>query len=270
MALAGVRRPRRRRAHARGPRRRACAEPYESRVVLPHERTHAARRRAASPPARGAGRSSSRSSCSTTARRPPAPGARARPRGRGRARALAAPDRRLAEAFADRQLLIADGHHRYETALAFHDEDGRRGDAGRARLLDDPGLMIFPTHRVFEREPGAPPGEDARGRPAEALDDGRPTAPPPCSTAAAATSWRRRRRARRPARRPARPRGHRYTPDWQEAVAPSTRGEAEAAFLLRPTRSRRCSRSPRAARRCRRRAPTSIPKLLSGLLFLPL
>ena len=26
------------------------------------------------------------------------------------------------------QLLIADGHHRYETALAFHDEDGTRGE----------------------------------------------------------------------------------------------------------------------------------------------
>ena len=29
----------------------------------------------------------------------------------------------IADAFRDRQLLIADGHHRYETALTFHDED---------------------------------------------------------------------------------------------------------------------------------------------------
>src|SRR6478609_21625 len=30
----------------------------------------------------------------------------------------------IAEAFADRRLLIADGHHRYETALAYHEELG--------------------------------------------------------------------------------------------------------------------------------------------------
>ena len=28
------------------------------------------------------------------------------------------------DAFADRRLLIADGHHRYETALAYHEEVG--------------------------------------------------------------------------------------------------------------------------------------------------
>jgi uncharacterized protein (DUF1015 family) len=58
-----------------------------------------------------------------------APVARARPRGRGgggdAALALDAPRR-----FADAQLLIADGHHRYETALAFHDEDGPRRARG--------------------------------------------------------------------------------------------------------------------------------------------
>ena len=41
MARAGLRRARRRRADARGARLRARAEPYEARVVLPHERTHA-------------------------------------------------------------------------------------------------------------------------------------------------------------------------------------------------------------------------------------
>ena len=57
----------------------------------------------------------------------------------------------LSDAFADRQLLIADGHHRYETALAYHEELGTPESAYMLVVLvsvDDPGLMIFPTHRV--------------------------------------------------------------------------------------------------------------------------
>ena len=60
------------------------------------------------------------------------------------------PSEGIAEAFADRQLLIADGHHRYETALAY----GEDTDVLAVLVsLDDPGLMIFPTHRLFEHEP---------------------------------------------------------------------------------------------------------------------
>src|SRR4051812_32293563 len=57
----------------------------------------------------------------------------------------------IQEAFADRQLLIADGHHRYETALAY----GPDVEVLAVLVsLDDPGLMIFPTHRVFEHVNG--------------------------------------------------------------------------------------------------------------------
>jgi uncharacterized protein (DUF1015 family) len=62
------------------------------------------------------------------------------------------------EALGDRELLIADGHHRYETALAYRAER-RRSDAGGgeapydfmlafAANLRSPDLAIFPTHRV--------------------------------------------------------------------------------------------------------------------------
>jgi uncharacterized protein (DUF1015 family) len=59
----------------------------------------------------------------------------------------------LANALADRELLIADGHHRYETALAYADEIGGDG-AHRYTLMclvsiDDPGLAVFPTHRLL-------------------------------------------------------------------------------------------------------------------------
>jgi uncharacterized protein (DUF1015 family) len=54
---------------------------------------------------------------------------------------------------ADAQLLIADGHHRYETAIAYRDEVGGEGDHNYTLMaitgLDDPGLSIYPTHRLL-------------------------------------------------------------------------------------------------------------------------
>ena len=65
---------------------------------------------------------------------------------------------------ADKKLVIADGHHRYETALAYRDE--RRAAAGKAdrnapyekvmmTLFNTAGagLMILPTHRVVANVP---------------------------------------------------------------------------------------------------------------------
>ena len=48
-------------------------------------------------------------------------------------------------------IVIADGHHRYETALRFHEEEGTAETAHVLAVLvarDDPGLVIFPTHRI--------------------------------------------------------------------------------------------------------------------------
>ena len=62
----------------------------------------------------------------------------------------------LQEDFAGRKLYIADGHHRYETALRYRDacraenryEPG--ADYVMMMLADmgDPGLVVFPTHRL--------------------------------------------------------------------------------------------------------------------------
>jgi uncharacterized protein (DUF1015 family) len=55
-------------------------------------------------------------------------------------------------ALATTELLIADGHHRYETARAYADEIG--GDGPHCFVLmclvalQDPGLTVFPTHRL--------------------------------------------------------------------------------------------------------------------------
>ncbi len=57
------------------------------------------------------------------------------------------------ERLAGAELLIADGHHRYETARAWRDEVGGEGPHNYTLMaltgLDDPGLTVFPTHRVL-------------------------------------------------------------------------------------------------------------------------
>jgi uncharacterized protein (DUF1015 family) len=50
------------------------------------------------------------------------------------------------------ELLIADGHHRYETMQAYADEIGGEGEHRYILMclvaLEDPGLTVFPTHRL--------------------------------------------------------------------------------------------------------------------------
>jgi uncharacterized protein (DUF1015 family) len=69
----------------------------------------------------------------------------------------------VAEFFQDRQLYIADGHHRYETCLTYRDqqaalhslyEDAVAEDPTNFTLmalcdLEDPGLVVLPTHRIL-------------------------------------------------------------------------------------------------------------------------
>ncbi len=55
-------------------------------------------------------------------------------------------------ATAPAELLIADGHHRYETMQAYADEIGGDGEHRYILMclvaLEDPGLTVFPTHRL--------------------------------------------------------------------------------------------------------------------------
>jgi uncharacterized protein (DUF1015 family) len=56
-------------------------------------------------------------------------------------------------ALADAELLIADGHHRYETARTYAEEIGGDGPHRYTLVclvsLEDPGLTIFATHRLL-------------------------------------------------------------------------------------------------------------------------
>ncbi len=76
----------------------------------------------------------------------------------------AGPVARLRQHFAERPLVIADGHHRYETALAYRDE--RRAaepDAGPDAPFEfilacfanayAPGSLLLPIHRLVRRAP---------------------------------------------------------------------------------------------------------------------
>jgi uncharacterized protein (DUF1015 family) len=67
---------------------------------------------------------------------------------------------------AEAELLIADGHHRYETARAYAEEIGGEGPHRYTLVclasLEDPGLTILGTHRML-RDPG-PEGRERIAR----------------------------------------------------------------------------------------------------------
>jgi uncharacterized protein (DUF1015 family) len=59
----------------------------------------------------------------------------------------------ITDALKPTELLIADGHHRYETARVYADEIGGEGPHRYVLMdlvaLEDPGLTVFPTHRLL-------------------------------------------------------------------------------------------------------------------------
>jgi uncharacterized protein (DUF1015 family) len=245
------------------------AEPYETRVVLPHERTHRGPKEGrlrllreveaqleplffldeGTPPAQRPDREPDLEVEGARLWRLPAEG--------------------IAEAFADRQLLIADGHHRYETALAY----GEGTDVLAVLVsLDDPGLMIFPTHRVFEHEPAERlPTEELPGDARWALDH------VPADRAAAVLyrdgAYELAVDGDELDVRLVDRLGHEgisYTADWDEAVRAVDSGQAEVAVLMRPTRIEDVFAVAQRGETMPQKSTYFYPKLVSGLLFLPL
>jgi uncharacterized protein (DUF1015 family) len=252
-------------------------EPYETRAILPHERTHegpkADRLRLlravqaqlepilllydAEPPV-------------ATPDRPPdleAAGARLW---------RVDPSPEIERAFRDRRLLIADGHHRYETAVAFHEEEGTPASAFTMAVLvstRDPGLMIFPTHRIVERlEADLPAVRDGDARAAlRRLEQHG-------GEAAAAVVYAKGRAGTLQGGvgeldtelvERHRPQGVSYTAYEDEAIAAVDSGRAQAAFLLRPTRIEQVFAVAERGETMPQKSTYFYPKLLSGLLFHP-
>jgi uncharacterized protein (DUF1015 family) len=148
-------------------------EPFERRVVLPHERTLAGPKedrlklmratRTQISPILGLYRDTPGTAraivdAATTA----TPDIDATTTDGGRHRLWRLADREviggLAGVLADKQILIADGHHRYETMLALGPElrslDYAAGQAAADFAMmflaraEDPGLLVLPTHRL--------------------------------------------------------------------------------------------------------------------------
>jgi uncharacterized protein (DUF1015 family) len=69
----------------------------------------------------------------------------------------------VAAAMSGKPIFIADGHHRYETACNYRDELARQGPLPATHpanyvlmmcvSMSDPGMVVFPTHRLFRGLP---------------------------------------------------------------------------------------------------------------------
>jgi uncharacterized protein (DUF1015 family) len=176
------------------------------------------------------------------------------------------------------QLLIADGHHRYESAVELGAEV-----VGGVRIMalvvskDDAGLHVFPTHRIFADRPDL---EELReGEPCRDLDEALLRLDEEPYERPAVIAYR------REGVELVRGRedeldvelvdrhglgGIAYTPRRTEAVGAVDGGTADVAFLLR---EQRVDDIFDVARRGGRMPPKStyfFPKPLSGLLFHPL
>jgi uncharacterized protein (DUF1015 family) len=72
---------------------------------------------------------------------------------------------RIRTALAPESILIADGHHRYETALGYRDEGGPAWVLAYLADMHDAGLVILPTHRLVKGAlPMTPAALEARLR----------------------------------------------------------------------------------------------------------
>jgi uncharacterized protein (DUF1015 family) len=250
-------------------------EPYETGVVLPHERTHP-------------GPKESRLRLLRAARahlepifllydgEPPLghPG-REPDLGVEGTSLWRLPDGDVSGFFANRQLLIADGHHRYETALAYAREQEALEGAWMMVVLvsiQDPGLEIFPTHRVFAGRADIP----IEGEPVDSVEQGLARLASSPFSRAAVVAYRRgvvRLLDGQPGELDVElverlgHEGISYTPDWHEAVARVDDGAADVAFLLRPTRIEDVFERARRGEVLPPKTTYFFPKLTSGLLF---
>lgn len=84
--------------------------------------------------------------------------------------------RRISGLLADHPFFIADGHHRYETALAYREERQRAEEGGDGHEyvfvylvnLEASGLVILPVHRIVRKAPVV--GREALQRLGEAFE----------------------------------------------------------------------------------------------------
>ena len=219
---------------------------------------------------------------------------------------------RVREALSGVELLIADGHHRYETARVYAQEPGAAPGAGHVLMclvsLQDPGLTVFPTHRLvlglddarkaalreaIERDWDAAPTEALEPEPGDAVrigyyDGGEPRMLTLKDPAIAAEAL------------PGKPDAYRkldtavlealllkgalgmteddishlngldYARTAEEARARVDAGEADAAFFMAPTPVSQVRDVAAAGENMPPKSTYFFPKVLTGMVFNPL
>jgi len=193
---------------------------------------------------------------------------------------------------ADKKLLIADGHHRYETALAFRNENPQLPGASRVMMtfvnMHSPGLKILATHRLVSGLSNFDPAAFLRQanetftvEPATELHD------IPAGTIGAAIKDKLHLlRLKKPVDKLDVPILHemilrdilgiteeavraeknlRYVRGLDKAIDAARRGEAQIAFLLRPTPIEDVARISFSGGVMPQKSTDFYPKLLSGL-----
>ena len=178
----------------------------------------------------------------------------------------------------DEPLLVADGHHRYESATELGEELGGSGARIMALVVStqDPGLRVFPTHRVFSVRPDlAQPGD---GEPFDTLQDARRALAELPFGRSAAVAYRSGSAELLVGETDELDvelvdgfglDGISYTPEEAAAVGAVDRGEADAAFLLRTPRVEDVFAAARRGELMPPKSTYFFPKPLSGLLFHP-
>jgi uncharacterized protein (DUF1015 family) len=160
----------------------------------------------------------------------------------------------------DVPLLIADGHHRYETAVAYREEHPAATHT-LAILVSSraPGLEIVPTHRLVQSV-GEVPGDpvDGPGSGVTLYRDGRylRVRTDDGFGPRVVESFH--------------PEGVSYTAYAAEAIAAVDRGAAAAAFLLEPVTVDQVAQFAGRGETMPQKSTFFYPKLTSGLLLFPL
>lgn len=176
------------------------------------------------------------------------------------------------------QLLIADGHHRYECAVELsREEDGDTRILALVVAKDDPGLRVFPTHRIFRDRPDL--AELREGEPCKDLDEALARLRAESYDRSVAVGYRRDgvellRGAEGELDVQLVDRhgldGIAYAPVLDEAVSAVERDLADVAYLLREPRVDDVFAIARRGERMPQKSTYFFPKPLSGLVLHPL
>jgi uncharacterized protein (DUF1015 family) len=208
---------------------------------------------------------------------------------------------KLTAALKDQRVYIADGHHRYETGLAYlkeeidaakidFDEDSTHFTLAYLCALDDPGLRIFGTHRIVRGADAAideivPRNFAASVIDRGALDDTQPgivvvrngiftalTPKPELDLSAMPESWRTLpvAQAEELLIEPARKLGGEVTYEHDVETAISAGRDGATAVLLRPVEAATLKKVADSWERLPQKTTYFYPKVPAGLVLRPL